>query len=417
MNDAGIGSRAEGMNDTGIGSKVEGMNDAATRTPPRGFPDSEFAARCAKAQARMAAAGLDALLLTTEPELRYFTGYLTQFWQSPARPWFLVLPAAGKPVAVIPAIGAECMARTWVEDIRTWSSPNPDDEGVSLLADTLTERAGPAARLGLPQGPETHLRMPLNDFRTLRARLPEVEIRDATDIVRNLRMVKSELEIAKTAYICDLVSEVFEALPDLLAVGMTELDVFRTFKIECLRRGADDVAYLVGGAGPGGVSDIISPPTPRAIEAGDVMILDTGAVFDGYYSDFDRNYAFGHADDAVRRAYDVVYEATEAGLETARPGATCEEVYAAMQAVLDRGGALGNDVGRLGHGLGMQLTEWPSNMPGDLTRLEPGMVLTLEPGMTFAPGRVMVHEENVVIREAGPQLLTRRAPPALPIIG
>ena len=87
----------------------------------------------------MAGQGLDALLLTTEPEVRYFTGFLTQFWQSPTRPWFLVVPAAGKPVAVIPAIGAACMRRTWLEDIRTWASPNPEDEGVSLLAEALRE--------------------------------------------------------------------------------------------------------------------------------------------------------------------------------------------------------------------------------------------------------------------------------------
>jgi Xaa-Pro aminopeptidase len=64
----------------------------------------------------------------------------------------------------------------------------------------------------------------------------------------------------------------------------------------------------------------------------------------------------------------------------------------------------------------MQLTEWPSNMPGDDTPLEPGMVLTLEPGMTFAPGKLMVHEENIVIREGGAEWLTRRAPPEMPVI-
>ena len=80
------------------------------------------------------------------------------------------------------------------------------------------------------------------------------------------------------------------------------------------------------------------------------------------------------------------------------------------------GGALGNDVGRLGHGLGMQLTEWPSNTAWDQTVLVPGMVMTLEPGMTYLPDKMMVHEENLVIREEGPQLLSRRAPAELPVI-
>ena len=76
-----------------------------------------------------------------------------------------------------------------------------------------------------------------------------------------------------------------------------------------------------------------------------------------------------------------------------------------------------NDVGRLGHGLGMQLTEFPSNKAGDDTELVPGMVLTLEPGMAFAPGKMMVHEENIVIREHGAQWLTRRAPREMPVVG
>jgi Xaa-Pro aminopeptidase len=65
----------------------------------------------------------------------------------------------------------------------------------------------------------------------------------------------------------------------------------------------------------------------------------------------------------------------------------------------------------------MQLTEWPSNTADDNTIIEEGMVLTLEPGMTFAPGRVMLHEENVVIRSDGPELLSRRANRDIPIIG
>ena len=88
-----------------------------------------------------------------------------------------------------------------------------------------------------------------------------------------------------------------------------------------------------------------------------------------------------------------------------------------MQNVMSEAGALGNTVGRLGHGLGMQLTEWPSHTPADKTVLEVGMVITLEPGMTFAPGKVMVHEENLVVREDGPELLSRRAAPELPVIG
>ena len=87
-----------------------------------------------------------------------------------------------------------------------------------------------------------------------------------------------------------------------------------------------------------------------------------------------------------------------------------------MNNILQKGGALGSTVGRLGHGLGMQLTEWPSNTASDNTVLEPGVVLTLEPGMAFLPGKEMVHEENIVITEDGPEWLSIRAAEELPII-
>ena len=359
---------------------------------------------------------LDVILFCTEAEVRYFTGFLTQFWQSPTRPWFLCLPRKGNPVAVIPEIGADCMERTWIEDIRTWSSPHPDDDGVSLLQETLEELSGGSKKIGLPMGSESTLRMPFQDFMMLQKGLKGYEFNDATPLIQKLRMVKSELEIEKISHVCQLVSNVFETLPEWLLEEQTEIDVFRRFKIECLKGGVDDVSYLVGGAGLEGYSDIISPPKDKKLIPGDVLILDTGCTFDGYFCDFDRNYALQKANDDVRNAYRVVYQATDAGLEAAVPGNTAADVFRAMNRVLETNGAKGGQVGRMGHGLGMQLTEWPSNAVFDNTVLENGMVLTLEPGMQFGENKLMVHEENLVIREEGPQLLTRRAPEELPVI-
>ena len=387
--------------------------------PERGFPESEFMARAARAQAMMAERGLDALLVCTEPEVRYLTGFHTPFWQSPTRPWFVILPAEGRPVAVIPGIGASAMATTWVTDIRTWPAPRPADDGLALLVDTLAELTGgvdgTSTRIGLPMGHETHVRMPLADLDQLRVRIAPAGFVDATDIVRGLRMVKSDREVAKVAHICDVVSGAFEGIGNLLSVGMTEREAFRAFRIDLLERGADDVPYLVGATGPG-FDDIIKQPSDRVIDAGDLLMFDTGSVFDGYSSDFDRYVAFGRADEDAKRAYRTVWEATEAGLATAKPGATTSDLWRAMAEVLDAGGSLGNSVGRLGHGLGMQVTEWPSHTADDGTVPEEGMVLTLEPGLTWAPGRMMVHEENLVLRADGPEMLSRRAPAELPII-
>jgi Xaa-Pro aminopeptidase len=384
--------------------------------PARGFPAVEFAARTERAQTLMAQAGLSGLLLTTDADIRYFSGFHTLFWQSPTRPWFLFIPAGGKPIALIPEIGAPLMHQTWIEDIRTWPAPRPDDDGISLLHDLLTPLARKSARIGVPKGPETHLRMPLADYDRLRAGLPNLKIADATPILRSLMMVKSSAEIEKIAHICTIGSNTFARLPEFAAEGMRLDDLFRAFRREMLAQGADDIPYLVGGAARGGYHDVISPPSGRRLAPGDVVMLDTGATWDGYFCDFDRNFAIGRADDATRKTYDTLWQATEAGLGAAHPGATCRAVFQAMRAVIGESGAEGGNVGRMGHGLGMRLTEWPSLADFDQTVIVENMVLTLEPSMTYGDGRMMVHEENIVIRAAGAELLSRRAAPDLPVI-
>lgn len=388
------------------------MNSA----PPRGFPTAEFATRTARAQKRMAQQGLSGLLLMSEAELRYFSGFQTLFWQSPTRPWFLFIPARGKPIAIIPKIGAALMRQTWIDDIRTWSAPNPLDDGISLLSDLLLPLAQTGACIGVLKGHETALRMPLGDYERLLGGLPGLRIRDATGIVRALRMVKSPAEIAKLAHICAIGSATFALVPEFAQKGVALEDVFRSFRREALLQGADDVPYLVGGAGPGGYRDVISPPSRRSLQAGDVLMLDTGATWDGYSCDFDRNFAIERADDLTRRTYDVLWRATEAALGLARPGTTCRALFEAMKSVIGEMDDQGGDVGRLGHGLGMQLTEWPSLAAFDDTVIKEGMVLTLEPSLGYGDGHLMVHEENIVIRANGPELLSARAAPELPVI-
>ena len=371
----------------------------------RGFPQSEYEARLARAQAMMRQAGLGALLLTTEPEIRYFTGFLTRFWESPTRPWFLVVPVTGAPIAVIPAIGRHLMAQSWISDIRTWSAPDYGDDGVNLLADTLAEVAPGDALIGVPDQMESHLRMPLASYARLQSRLAARFTGDAT-ILRRLRMVKSPAEIAKIQTACNIAEAAFARVPEIAAQGVPLSQIFRQFQILCLEEGADSVPYLAGGAGRGGYGDVISPAGGAPLVAGDVLMLDTGAVHDGYFCDFDRNFSVGPPQSTVQSAHNKLMEATLAGCDIAKPGATAADLFHAMNNVVNPGGGVA-EAGRLGHGLGMQLTEWPSLIPDDTTVLEPGMVLTLEPGILVSHGRIMVHEENIVITGTGAEFLTR----------
>lgn len=372
------------------------------------FPTEEYETRIEQAQRLMAAAGIDTLFLASEAEIRYFTGFRTLFWQSPTRPWFVLIPASGRPLAIIPEIGAALMRRCGIAEIRSWSAPAPEDDGISLLVEALKG----AAVIGTPMGHETHLRLPLADLDKLRRQL-SAEWRDATSIIRQLRMVKSEAEIACLRRITAIASDAFDALPGLLARGQSLADVFNRFKRELLARGAEDVPYLVGGADTPSYDDVISPPDDRRLTDGMVLMLDTGASRQGYFCDFDRNIAIGTPSDAARTAYAALNRATDAGLAAARPGTTAAALFRAMAEAMEIDGS---EIGRFGHGLGMQLTEWPSLAPWDETVLEDGMVITLEPSISVDGGGIMVTEENIVIRDGEPELLSHRAAPELPVL-
>jgi Xaa-Pro dipeptidase len=391
------------------------MSDSLS-SPPRGFERLEFELRTDRLQKRMAELQIDAVFFTTEPEFRYFSGFKSQFWESPTRPWFLVIPSSGQPIAVVPMIGVAGFELTWIDDVRSWPSPRPEDDGISLLGDTLAEVSQRHRRIGAMLGPETHLRMPAANFADLQDRLSQHSMEDISGIVREIRSVKSVGEIAKIRFACEVTAAGFDYLLHHLRAEMTEREACKMMHLEMLRLGADACPYLISASGQGGYDNIIMGPTDRRLMPGDVLIIDTGASFDGYFSDFDRNYGFGQVDAHTHRAYEAVYRATDAGLQIAAPGRTTGDVWQSMWSVLENSGALGNNVGRMGHGLGMQLTEWPSNVLGGDVILQPGMILTLEPGMSFAPGKMMVHEENILITEDGCEMLHHRCWPTLPLI-
>lgn len=141
-------------------------------------------------------------------------------------------------------------------------------------------------------------------------------------------------------------------------------------------------------------------------------MLDTGLIRNGYFSDFDRNFSVGPAAAEIAEAHARLIEATSAAFAIARPGKTAADLFHAMDRIVT-GGKGGSDAGRLGHGLGMQLTEPPSLIPADETILAPGMVLTLEPGLELSPGKIMVHEENIVITQSGADWLSTPSGPEI----
>ncbi|MSO93010.1 MAG: aminopeptidase P family protein [Rhodospirillales bacterium] len=394
------------------------------------FKVDEYKGRVRRLQEEMDKAKLDAIFVTSEANFYYITGFFSPTWVNLTRPRYCVIPRTRDPIIVSPTTNLIIVERTsWVKDVRSWIAPRPADDGISILADALRSCLGKHNRIGAELGPESRMAMPIGDFLRLKEMLAPVEIADGDGLMRKLRLVKSEAEIARMDRIGQIASAAFDAFATKIDIGATERAATDKLRQDLIKRGADSSPYVTAQSGPGGYPCVNLAPSARVLKRGDLFTIDTGSTFDGYFCDFNRQWGLGNIPDAIRKAYEFTWRAAEAGIKVVRPGITMADVWRAQHDQYASENAPGGGkvqptkLGRMGHGVGLHMCEPPSVHPDDKTVLVPGMTITIEPSMAYTvagpkgpEARVLVTEENLVVTEDGAKLLTRRAPPELPIV-
>ncbi len=378
------------------------------------FPKEEYLKRLDNIHKKLENENIDAIVITSPANFRYFSGLDSNFWESPTRPWFLVISKNGKIKALVPSIGLSAIESTFIKDIEVWQSPNPKDEGTSLLK-KIIKTFPKNSNIGFELGMETYLRMSIKEFLKIKKDLQEYNFIDSTNIVWSLRKIKSDLEIKNIEKICSITSKVFNNLINKISLGMSEREIATIFKKDLINNGVDYIMYLSCASGINGYNQIICNPSEKKIGDGDILIIDTGSTLNGYYCDFDRNFGFGNINQKSLDAYNKLWNATEKTLEIIKPGISCKEVYESLCKNLFSSNVK-SSVGRMGHGFGLQLTEPPSIMIDDNTILEKNMILALEPSIEIENDLMLVHEENILITQNGNRLLSSRTPKELPVI-
>ena len=379
-----------------------------------GFPKEEYLKRLDNIHKKLENENIDAIVITSPANFRYFSGLDSNFWESPTRPWFLIISKNGKIKALVPSIGLSAIESTFIKDIEVWQSPNPKDEGTSLLK-KIIKTFPKNSNIGFELGMETYLRMSIKEFLKIKKDLQEYNFIDSTNIIWSLRKIKSDLEIKNIEKICSITSKVFDNLINKISLGMSEREIATIFKKDLINNGVDYIMYLSCASGINGYNQIICNPSEKKIGDGDILIIDTGSTLNGYYCDFDRNFGFGNINQKSLDAYNKLWNATEKTLEIIKPGISCKEVYESLSKNLFSNNVK-SSVGRMGHGFGLQLTEPPSIMIDDNTILEKNMILALEPSIEIENDLMLVHEENILITQNGNRLLSSRTPKELPVI-
>lgn len=338
---------------------------------------------------------LDCLVLVPGANLVYLTGLSLHLGD---RPTCLILRPNRAPALILPALEVSKAAGLIGWELFAWT----DEEsfgGAFRAAGAQLGLAG--SRIGVEA-----FTMRVIEARLIEASAPGCQLVPADGVVTVLRQQKGIDELDCMHRAVELAQQ---ALRDTLArfrLGMTERELDAALRIALLSAGGEAVSFApIVSAGPNSANPH-ARPTDRPVQDGDFLLFDWGVYVGGYASDITRTFPVGTMDEEMRRIYDLVKEANQAGREACRPGATCDQVDAAARGVIRDGGYGDHFTHRTGHGLGLQIHEPPFIVAGNHTVLEPGMTFTIEPGI-YLPGRGGVRiEDDVVVTEAGAESLT-----------
>jgi len=367
-------------------------------TPPAGISVEERQARLQGLRQQMDSHGVAAVLLGATSSLKYFTGIS---WHASER-FCGAIVHADRIEYVAPRFELEKVSQLIGApgEILTWEEhENP----YRLIADRLAANA----RLALDD------QIALFMYRRLRSVMGDERLGDAGAMINRLRRRKSAQEIALLQHAKNITLEVQRRAWKELRPGQRASEVERFIDQEHRALGGNGNTFCIVSFGEdtalphGGEAD-------RALQHGDVVLIDTGTQIEGYNSDITRTYVFGEASNEVRAVWNAEKEAQGAAFAAAQIGAPCENADHAARAVLQRLG-YGPDYRlpglphRTGHGIGLDVHEAPNLCRGDVTPLEPGMCFSNEP-MVVIPGRFGVrHEDHFYLTEHGPRWFTEPA--------
>jgi len=386
------------------------------------FPKSEYENRCAKIQQRMGEEDIDAVLVTSEENFRYITGFYTEYWINLSRPMACWIPKEGEPILIMADIEEyDARETSWIENIQCfseWSSSGPEIFGLPqvemgpavqklLINSGRSLDLGSAKKIGIEYGSQMRWGMPLQIYDGLKEAFSNTEWVDATGILWEARLVKSKLELDYTRQAVEVLNKAFPALFQEITIGMTEIDVIRIFRKHMISNGADRLGYTHVSADIS--KTIFGSPRPKQLTQGNMIYVDGGCFYKGYCADYCRLASIGKATDSQKRAYELLIDSMDAAIAAANPGATTSDVARAIQIAFEKGDAKAGGFGRFGHGNGLEMPEPPNIQEIDKTVLKPGMVICLEPNIFIPDVGYLVGEEQIAITEEGCEVLSNRA--------
>lgn len=361
------------------------------------FPKSEYDGRVARAREGLAAAGLDAMVVTGPENIFYLTGQ-----QTPGYYMFqaLVLPADGNPVFVIRQLEYfNFVANTFIADAAIYQD---SEDPVGFLTKVLADKGLKGKRVGIDK---RGWFLPIAIYEALQQALGTIG--DAAGIVERLRMIKSPLELEKLDRAAAYVDAGMKAGSQAVRAGASENDLVAAMMGAAIAAGSEYMGMepLVSSGPRSGVPH--GTWKRRRLEAGDPVLLEMAGCHDRYHAALMRTAWIGKPPAQAVEMMNVCLEALAVSLEEVRPGVPCEVPHLAAQAVIDKAGYTDSFRKRLGYGMGISFApDWGEGAiiglnKGITTLLQPGMVFHLPPALRIYGRFTVGVSETIAVTETG----------------
>jgi Xaa-Pro dipeptidase len=370
------------------------------RPPVSPILPAEYAARIAKVQGLLRAAGIGALVVEAGSALTYFTGIE---WHTSERVTAAVISADGDAVIVTPAFEEPSVRETLqiAAQVQPWNEDESPEAGIVRI---LTERKAANAPIAVDRSVRFFV---VDALRRLGCVVVAGEA-----LVNACRQIKSPAELALMQRANDITMAAMRQVHSLIRPGMTQHDIAALMDATTAAMGAPGEFSLVllnaASAYPHGSHQ------PQVVREGSVILMDCGAAVHGYQSDISRTWVYGEPTARQRKVWDTVRRGQAIALETARIGVPVGAIDDAVRGFYTREGwgpgyHLPGLSHRTGHGIGIDGHESPYLVHGDATPLAPGMCFSDEPGI-YIPGEFGIRLEDCWhMTETGPQLFTALA--------
>ncbi|MGI6359272.1 MAG: M24 family metallopeptidase [Bacillota bacterium] len=336
---------------------------------------------------------LTAFVVAPSASMFYLAGFTMGLSERPA---FLVVPAGGESFFCCPSFEADRVQRSsGITDLLTYT----DEVGPGGLVPGLKERLRPG-RIAF-------------EFRSCRlleydvvAQAVDLQLVDARPYLAELRMAKDEVERTAMQRAADAVNALLDGIKDALTPGVTEQELLAA-GVARMKQEYPDAKLAFGTVLVGERTAMPHASTgDQALQPGDLVIADVGAMIDGYVSDITRTFATGTLSDQLNQAYDLVLAANAAARAAAKPGMTAKDLDEIARRVIRDGGFGPQFSHRLGHGLGLEVHEEPYIVASNDQILKPGHAFTIEPGI-YLPGTGGIRvEDDVILTQDGVHVLT-----------